>query len=356
MNSPQPIAKAAIGAAVRFFPAAAGDADLKPHQVGEIVHLWSDTCVNIQFNLPDDRIVIRSSVPLFQEGIHHGAHGCTGYYAELIPPQASTEATSTTAEAKPQPKVITPTIGRRVWYWPSDYDCGLGISKPETIIVADDSSGQPCDAGVVRVFNDRLVNLSVTDHEGNVHKRTSVTLYQPGDNISHVGGGYCTWMDYQVKQAQGEPVTATLGSFDPSTARLASPILRYFKSAHLPSHLQEIAECVEMCAQFFDDVLPNGPEKSTALRKLLEAKDCAVRAALDLKPEPAINVELRPTCKAVDLRDIVAGMTLSPNATQHTENPDHVLDEDEAIGDRSDGVGEGPAGESDADLPDGHPV
>lgn len=33
-----------------------------------------------------------------------------------------------------------------------------------------------------------------------------------------------------------------------------------------------------------DRELPNGPEKSAGLRKLLEAKDCFVRAALDLTP------------------------------------------------------------------------
>lgn len=101
-------------------------------------------------------------------------------------------------------KVITPTIGRRVWYWPSDYDRGLLESKPESIIQADvESSGQPCDAGVVRVWGDRMVNLTVADHNGNMHKRTSVTLVQPGDTPPS-GCGYCTWMDYQVAQAQKE--------------------------------------------------------------------------------------------------------------------------------------------------------
>lgn len=30
-----------------------------------------------------------------------------------------------------------------------------------------------------------------------------------------------------------------------------------------------------------DELLPDGPEKTAGLRKLLEAKDCFVRAALD---------------------------------------------------------------------------
>lgn len=239
-------------------------------------------------------------------------------------------------------KIISPTIGRRVWYWPSDLDRGLLEFKPQSIIEADANSGQACDAGVVRVFNDRLVNLSVTDHNGNVHKRTSVTLYQPGDNITHSNGGYCTWMDYQVKQALSEPIIGTVESLE----RFASPILRFFESGHLPQYLQEIAECLQMAAEFLEDVLPDGPEKSTCLRKLLEAKDCAIRAALDMPPREQINVEIRTTGSAVDLRDVVAGMSFSPNARQHTE--DHGHDE-QAIGDASDGVGEGPAGETSHD-------
>lgn len=101
-------------------------------------------------------------------------------------------------------KVITPTIGRRVWFWPSDYDRGLLESKPESIIQADvESSGQPCDAGVVRVWGDRMVNLAIADHNGNMHKRTSVPLVQPGDAVPS-GYGYCTWMDYQVAQSNKE--------------------------------------------------------------------------------------------------------------------------------------------------------
>lgn len=58
-----------------------------------------------------------------------------------------------------------------------------------------------------------------------------------------------------------------------------SPILRYFAWAHLPEKLQAVSKPFGDLAQFVE-TLPNGPEKSVALRKLLEAKDAAVRAAL----------------------------------------------------------------------------
>ena len=60
-----------------------------------------------------------------------------------------------------------------------------------------------------------------------------------------------------------------------------NPIIRYFDYGHLPAHLQEVSMPFSQLAHHIDETLANGPEKSTALRKLLESKDAAVRAALD---------------------------------------------------------------------------
>ena len=58
-------------------------------------------------------------------------------------------------------------------------------------------------------------------------------------------------------------------------------LLKYFQYGHLPENLQSVsAACAEL-AQKMEAELPDGPEKTTGLRKLLEAKDCFVRAALD---------------------------------------------------------------------------
>ena len=54
---------------------------------------------------------------------------------------------------------------------------------------------------------------------------------------------------------------------------------KFFSYAHLPENLQKISRPFAELHDFLD-TLPDGPEKSTAKRKLLEAKDCAVRAAL----------------------------------------------------------------------------
>jgi hypothetical protein len=61
------------------------------------------------------------------------------------------------------------------------------------------------------------------------------------------------------------------------------PILRYFEYAHLPDHLQEVSQPFHDLAHRLAAILQPGAEASTALRKLLESKDAAVRAALPPK-------------------------------------------------------------------------
>lgn len=55
-------------------------------------------------------------------------------------------------------------------------------------------------------------------------------------------------------------------------------ILQFFHYAHLPAHLQEKSRPFCALARTIIDTLPRNPERTVALRKLLEAKDAAVRA------------------------------------------------------------------------------
>lgn len=57
-------------------------------------------------------------------------------------------------------------------------------------------------------------------------------------------------------------------------------MLKWFEYAHLPEHLQEISQPFCELATRLCDVTDAGPERTVALRKLLEAKDAAVRAKL----------------------------------------------------------------------------
>ncbi|MBN8472313.1 hypothetical protein D7Y27_22515 [Corallococcus sp. AB004] len=81
----------------------------------------------------------------------------------------------------------------------------------------------------------------------------------------------------------------------PATSTVApqsEDILKYFKHAHLPPHLaavskpfSDLAHAIvggdntpESGSVTLGGPLPRNPERTMALRKLLEAKDCAVRA------------------------------------------------------------------------------
>jgi hypothetical protein len=57
-------------------------------------------------------------------------------------------------------------------------------------------------------------------------------------------------------------------------------ILQFFAYEHLPPHLQAVSKPFCDLARDITEVLPRNPERTVALRKLLEAKDAAVRALL----------------------------------------------------------------------------
>jgi hypothetical protein len=69
-------------------------------------------------------------------------------------------------------------------------------------------------------------------------------------------------------------------------------LLRYFAFDHLPRPLKEISGACASLAHDMEATLPDGPEKTMGLRKLLEAKDCFVRSALP--PAPAYPLIPKP--------------------------------------------------------------
>jgi hypothetical protein len=58
-------------------------------------------------------------------------------------------------------------------------------------------------------------------------------------------------------------------------------MLKWFTYSHLPANLQAISKpFCDLADNLADNVAP-GPERTVALRKLLEAKDAAVRAVVN---------------------------------------------------------------------------
>lgn len=62
----------------------------------------------------------------------------------------------------------------------------------------------------------------------------------------------------------------------PEIERLAG----YFEYGHLPEDLQRVSRHFAVMVDVLLSIIPDSPELTVALRKILEAKDCAVRAAL----------------------------------------------------------------------------
>lgn len=60
----------------------------------------------------------------------------------------------------------------------------------------------------------------------------------------------------------------------------ADPMLQWFRYDHLRDDLKEVSRSFAELATWIATNLPRNPERTVALRKLLEAKDCAVRARI----------------------------------------------------------------------------
>ena len=59
------------------------------------------------------------------------------------------------------------------------------------------------------------------------------------------------------------------------------PLLRWFASDHLAEHLRPIVYSYRVRALWLVETLPRSAERTVALRKLIESKDAAVRAAVE---------------------------------------------------------------------------
>lgn len=57
-------------------------------------------------------------------------------------------------------------------------------------------------------------------------------------------------------------------------------MMKWFECDHLPPHLKSVSQPFQMLAANLCHHVDPGPERTVAFRKLLEAKDAAVRAKL----------------------------------------------------------------------------
>jgi hypothetical protein len=82
------------------------------------------------------------------------------------------------------------------------------------------------------------------------------------------------------------------------------PMLQFFAYGHLPERLARISRPFGEMAHAMCNELPRNPERTAGLRKLLEAKDCAIRAHLyttdmvELDAKRPIDPAKRSGCEA----------------------------------------------------------
>lgn len=70
---------------------------------------------------------------------------------------------------------------------------------------------------------------------------------------------------------------------EPRNLNSSEPILQFFGYAHLPPAIQDYSRPFYELAHWCVDNLPRNAERTVALRKILEAKDCAARAFIAKK-------------------------------------------------------------------------
>lgn len=61
---------------------------------------------------------------------------------------------------------------------------------------------------------------------------------------------------------------------------MSTTTIRFFEYEHLPEKLKNVSKPIGDLALLMESSIPDSPEKSAGMRKLLEAKDCFVRASL----------------------------------------------------------------------------
>ena len=84
-----------------------------------------------------------------------------------------------------------------------------------------------------------------------------------------------------VKESTTMNNKGILPPFDvPRESQPVEPMLQFFRYTHLLPAMQEVSKPFCDLAQVMVSTLPRNPERSAGLRKLLEAKDCAVRASI----------------------------------------------------------------------------
>lgn len=139
----------------------------------------------------------------------------------------------------------------------------LNLEKGNEVLVFDRYrlASKPAKAVVVRLAteNDGVLLSLVPDQSGAVESARE------------------KWPEFWVSENQ-----IRLIEKEGAKENVYDRMLKNFKYEHLPKHLQEVSkDFSELAHQMACRGYDNIPETMAGLRKLLEAKDCAVRAVIE---------------------------------------------------------------------------
>lgn len=155
---------------------------------------------------------------------------------------------------------------------PGRFDCASRAEPDEptfTLLGRD-----PAASVVVRVWHDIRRDLGRTESE--VLDEAMECARAMAEWSEELGKDPYAAVDVYQKQLRDSLRVRRAVEYDLSGDRM----LRWFAFGHLPSNLQEVSRpFCDLALQIVASLDP-GPERTVALRKLLEAKDAAVRAAL----------------------------------------------------------------------------
>lgn len=132
------------------------------------------------------------------------------------------------------------------------------------------------------------------DLDGDFGPKTerAVKAFQRDHGLTPDGiAGQLTWTALRADRPETEEPSAPTDQVDTGEtptptdpippSEMEEPMLRWFAHAHLPNHLKAPSRIVGDAAHELVRLLPRSAERTVALRKLLEGKDAAVRAAVD---------------------------------------------------------------------------
>lgn len=135
--------------------------------------------------------------------------------------------------------MIKPTPGRIVWFRPGEYE----LDSLDMSTIMSGFTRQPLTALIAAVHDDRLINLSVFDADGNQFSVRNVQLLQgDGQDVPSDGKhGYAEWMPYQHGQAAKASLPATLGG-EPLIGAAAKAIIATTASMPEPGQAPRVTE------------------------------------------------------------------------------------------------------------------